>query len=76
MSLLLARLTVGQDVQALLALHEVLSRLFDSREIREVNVQELKAAIRARVGFLDLLNGGVGLALRAPGYVDGAVVLV
>jgi hypothetical protein len=39
-------------------------------------VEELKSSIGARIGLLDLFDGRLGLALRATGYVDGAVVLV
>jgi hypothetical protein len=39
-------------------------------------VEELEFAIRAGIGLFDLLDGRVGLDLRATGDVDGAVVLV
>jgi hypothetical protein len=39
-------------------------------------VEELKSSIGAGIGLLDLVDGRLGLALRATGYVDGAVVLV
>lgn len=71
-----ARLTVCQDIEALLAVHKVLDRLLDGRKISQVNVQELQAAVRVWVSLLDLLNSGVCFALRASSYVDSAVVLV
>jgi len=36
-----SRLTVGQDIKALLAAHEVIDGLFDSGHIAQVNVEEL-----------------------------------
>ena len=39
-------------------------------------MEELKSSIGARVGLLDLFDGRLGLALRATGYVDCAVVLI
>jgi hypothetical protein len=39
-------------------------------------VEKLEFAIRAGIGLFDLFDGSVGLALRATGDVDGAVVLV
>jgi hypothetical protein len=39
-------------------------------------VQELQFSVRAGIGLLDLFDGSIGLALRATGNVDGAVVLV
>jgi hypothetical protein len=39
-------------------------------------VQELQLSVRAGIGLLDLFDGSIGLALRATGNVDGAVVLV
>lgn len=69
-------LTVCENVQPLLAGREVFDGLLDGGEVREVDVQELQAAVGAWVGFLDLLNRGIGFALGAAGDVDGAIVLV
>jgi hypothetical protein len=71
-----AQLTVGQDIKTLLAVRKVLDRLLDGRQISQVNVQELQAAIGVWVSLLDLLNSRVGFTLRASSYVDSAVVLV
>jgi hypothetical protein len=70
------RLTIRQDIKPLLTLREVLDRLLDSREISQINVQELQAPIGAWVSLLDLLDRGVCFALRASSYVDSAIVLV
>jgi hypothetical protein len=67
------RLTIRQDIKSL---REVLDRLLDSREISQINVQELQAPIGAWVSLLDLLDRGVCFALRASSYVDSAIVLV
>lgn len=68
--------TVRQDIQPLLAGHEVFGGLLDGGEVRQVDVQELQAAVGVGVRFLDLLNGGICFALGAAGNVDGAIVLV
>lgn len=69
-------LTVCQDIESLLAVHEVLDRFLDGRQISQIDVQELQAAVGVWVSLLDFLNGRVGFALRASGYVYGAIVLV
>ena len=65
-----------EDIKTLLAAHEVFDGLLDSWKVGQIDVEKLEFAIRAGIGLFDLLDGGVGLALRATGYVDGAVVLV
>ena len=73
---MIAQLTVSQNIETLLALHEVLDRFLDCREISQINVQELQATVRVWVGLLDFLKGRVCFALRASRYVYGAIVLI
>jgi hypothetical protein len=39
------RLTISQDIKALLAAHEVIDGLFDSWQIREVDMEKLEFSI-------------------------------
>jgi hypothetical protein len=39
------RLTVSQDIKALLAAHEVINGLFDSWQIRKVDMEKLEFSI-------------------------------
>lgn len=59
--------TVGQDIETLLALHEVFGGLFDSGQIGEIDVQEFQAAVRAGMRLSDFFNRRVGFGLRAAG---------
>lgn len=68
--------TVGQDIQALLALGKVFDGLLDAGHVRQINVKEFQATVRARVSGFDLIDGGISLALGAASYVYGAIVLV
>jgi hypothetical protein len=70
------QLTVSQDIETLLALRKVLDRFLDGRQIGQVDMQELQAAVGVWVSLLDLFNSRVCFTLRASSYVNSAVVLV
>ncbi len=67
---------VGQHMQLLLSREEIVHGRLDGREVREIELQELKTAGRLGMGGFDLVNRFYALLLAASGDVDGAIAAV